>query len=146
MVRDRGMALESKRSCGVSISAVVAHRLHRASGKKGFGNARAVRNEVDRIISRQSDRIGSMRLRKSPVTVTDYQILTAEDAIGRQPDFSNCKPMQDLNGMVGLGEVKEAFGQLLSMARLNYDREMRGEMPELIPLHRVFYGNPGTGP
>ena len=27
----------------------------------------------------------------------------------------------------------------------NYDRELAGERPELISLHRVFHGNPGTG-
>jgi hypothetical protein len=28
----------------------------------------------------------------------------------------------------------------------NYDREVAGERPELISLHRVFYGNPGAAP
>ena len=29
MVRDRGMVLEAKKECGVSIGAIVAQRLHR---------------------------------------------------------------------------------------------------------------------
>jgi len=145
MVKDRGMNLERKKHCGVIISDVVAHRIHQGSGKKGFGNARSVRNELEQIISRQSDRIGTLKLRKSPVSVEDYQTLTAIDAIGRRPNFADCQPMQALNNMAGLTSVKEEFRKLLLMAQQNYDREMRGEAPELISLHRVFYGNPGTG-
>jgi len=145
MVRDRGMVFEPARACGVVISGVVARRLHLGSGRKGFGNARAVRNELEQIISRQSARIGTLKLRKQAVSTDDYSTLTAEDALGRRPDFSDCPPMQSLEKMVGLSEVKDEFRKLLSLAQQNFDREMRGEAPELIPLHRVFYGNPGTG-
>jgi replication-associated recombination protein RarA len=145
MVKDRGMTLERKKDCGVAIGGVVAQRIHQGSGRKGFGNARAVRNELEQIIGRQSDRIGTLKLRKLPVSVENYQTLTALDAIGARPNFSNCQPMKTLNDMVGLSAVKDEFRKLLLMAQQNYDREMRGETPERIPLHRVFYGNPGTG-
>ena len=145
MVKDRGMTLERTKDCGVTIGGVVAHRIHQGSGRKGFGNARAVRNELEQIIGRQSDRIGTLKLRKLPVSVENYQTLTALDAIGARPNFSDCQPMKTLNDMVGLSVVKDEFRKLLLMAQQNYDREMRGETPERIPLHRVFYGNPGTG-
>ena len=46
---------------------------------------------------------------------------------------------------MGLNKVKEQFRNLMDMATQNFDREMKGEKPNLISLHRVFYGNPGTG-
>jgi len=145
MVKDRGMVLERKKDCGVAVSGVVAQRIHQGSGQKGFGNARAVRNELEQIIGRQSDRIGTLKLRKLPVSVEDYKTLKALDAVGARPNFSDCQPMKTLNAMVGLSAVKDEFRKLLLMAQQNYDREMRGEKPERISLHRVFYGNPGTG-
>ena len=51
----------------MAIARVVGRRIHQGAGKKGFGNARAVRNKVEEIIVNQSQRIGTMALRKEPV-------------------------------------------------------------------------------
>lgn len=145
MVKDKGMQLERARDCGVSISAVVANRIHRSAGKKGFGNAREVRNRLEQIVTEQSDRLGTLKLHKKPVSAKDYMVLKAVDAIGMRPDFSRSPIIKELNAMVGLAKVKHAFSQLVNICQQNFDREMRGEKPELLSLHRVFYGNPGTG-
>jgi SpoVK/Ycf46/Vps4 family AAA+-type ATPase len=145
MVKDKGMQLERAKDCGVSISAVVANRIHRNAGKKGFGNAREVRNRLEQVITEQSDRLGTLKLHKKPVSAKDYMVLKAVDAIGLRPDFSRSPVLKELNAMVGLEKVKHAFAQLVSICQQNFDREMRGEKPELLSLHRVFYGNPGTG-
>ena len=71
MVKDRGLLLERKKDCGVSISAVMANRIHRGAGKKGFGNAREVRNKVDEVIAQQTDRLGTMMLHKKSVSERD---------------------------------------------------------------------------
>ena len=145
MVKDKGFELERKKDCGVSISAVMANRIHRGAGRKGFGNAREVRNKLEEIISQQSDRLGALKLRKKPVSQKDYQMLLAVDSVGLRPDFSFSPTMKELDSMVGLEKVKAAFRSLMSLQQQNFDREMRGDKPELISLHRVFYGNPGTG-
>ena len=72
-------------------------------------------------------------------------MLTALDAIGPRPNFAICAPMRDLNAMAGLSASKAEFRRLLLMAQQNYDREMRGDAPETISMHRVFYGNPEKG-
>ncbi len=145
MVKDKGFQLERKKSCGVSISAVMANRIHRGAGKKGFGNAREVRNKIEEVIAQQSDRLGTMRLHMKPVSERDYKMLLAVDSIGVRPDFTRSPIMRELEAMVGLKKVKEQFRNLMMMATQNFDREMRGEKPNFISLHRVFYGNPGTG-
>jgi len=145
MLKARGMQLERKSVCGVPIGDVVSRRIYQGAGKKGFGNARAVRNKLEQIIGSQSQRIGTLKLRKQPVSEKDYQTLTALDAIGPRPNFASCAPMRDLNAMAGLSAIKAEFRKLLLMAQQNYDREMRGDAPETISMHRVFYGNPGTG-
>ena len=46
---------------------------------------------------------------------------------------------------IGLESVKEQVHTLVEMARINYEREVRLELPHLIPLNRLFLGSPGTG-
>ena len=145
MLHDRGFRLESKKECGMAIARVVGRRIHQGAGKKGFGNARAVRNKVEEIIVNQSQRIGTMALRKEPVPEETYRTITALDAIGARPNFDMCKALKELNAMAGLDQAKAEFRKLLVLTQQNYDREMRGEAPESISIHRVFYGNPGTG-
>ena len=145
MVKDRGMQPERKKACGVSISSAMAARIHEGAGTKGFGNARAVRNKLEQVITAQSQRIGTRKLRKLEVSEADYKTLTALDALGPRPNFSHCQPMRAMEAMVGLGSVKAEFQKLVSLSQQNIDREMRGDKPEQLSLHRVFYGNPGTG-
>lgn len=54
--------------------------------------------------------------------------------------------MAELNGLTGLGSVKEHLGQLFSRLRADEERRRRG-LPVMggASLHMVFTGNPGTG-
>ncbi len=145
MVSERGLRFERRRECGVPVARIVARRLARHAGKKGFGNARAVRNKVEEIVGNQSQRLGSLQLHGHAVLPSEFKKLTRDDAIGQRPDFSSSPILCELNSMVGMPKVKDAIRKLVDLQLHNYDREVAGERPELISLHRVFHGNPGTG-
>jgi SpoVK/Ycf46/Vps4 family AAA+-type ATPase len=147
MVEQKGYKLERKRVCGTDIATVMARRIARGAGTKGFGNAREVRNQLEAAINRQSDRVGSIALHGHGASITEdqHRLLTRGDTIGNRPNLKDSPVVMELEGMIGLAKVKAAIKGLMELQLQNYDREMRGEKPELISLHRVFYGNPGTG-
>jgi hypothetical protein len=143
MVADRNFQLEPKRDCGVSIAKIVAQRLAKDSGKKGFGNGREVRVRLEKFIIQQSDRLGTLALYNRPIAEKDYHILTRSDTIGERPNLENSSLMKELDAMIG--KVKTAMRGLINLQLQNYDNEMRGERLQQISLHRVFLGNSGTG-
>jgi replication-associated recombination protein RarA len=126
--------------CERDVTNVAARRIARGIGRKGFGNARSVRQLFERAASE-----AKMRFRpgKEPP-----QILV-EDVIGKPPDRAKNaeldKWLRKLEQLTGLSKVKQAVNQLLETAKANYDKELRGEEIDLLMLNRLFLGNPGTG-
>lgn len=53
--------------------------------------------------------------------------------------------LQDLNGLVGMSEVKQTVESLVNLVRVRKARESAGYAPFAMSLHLVFTGNPGTG-
>jgi DNA polymerase III delta prime subunit len=146
MLRERGLRLQSTRECGTPLATVLTQRIARYKRTKGFGNARAVRQQVNDMILRQTNRLGTLLLKGTKLNTDDHQIIMRDDALGPSPDSASVSMvLKELEAMVGLGEMKEAIHKLVDLQKSNYDRELRGEHPELISLHRVFHGNPGTG-
>eukprot|EP01038_Epipyxis_sp_PR26KG_P004361 gene4361-6169_t len=145
MIKERKFRLQSKKECGVSISKVIAQRLAKGVEKKGFGNARAVRVKLDGCIVEQSNRLGTLQLHGKPIANREYATLTRGDTIGDRPDFASSPVLKELDGMIGLGKVKSAIRGLMHLQLQNYDNELRGERVQHISLHRVFFGNAGTG-
>ncbi len=90
-------------------------------------------------------RIGTLILKGVMVTDYDHRTLLKVDVIGERPNLQSSTTLKELDSMVGLAKVKAAVHGLMELQLQNYDREIRGDEPELISLHRVFYGNPGTG-
>jgi hypothetical protein len=94
-------------------------------------------------IKRQSARVLQERQQgRSP----DPLLLTREDLLGpREVDVSRCKPLQQLQGMRGLGRVKESVSNLLQLIKTNVELEEQERPLKAVCLNRVFLGNPGTG-
>lgn len=124
---------------------IVCRRIGHGRGKEGFGNARTVENAVATISKRQADRLRRER-RAGSKSINDL-FLTKEDLIGPEPSeaLSKCKAWAKLQGLIGLGAVKEAVQSLMDSIQQNYKRELAEEPPIQYSLNKVFLGNPGTG-
>ena len=116
---------------------VAARRVARGRGRKAFGNAGAVRVLFEAAYRRALDR---------DANATTLEII---DVIGPPPDRDHVPALgaalDELDEMIGIEKVKQSVQQIVTLARTNYDRELRGEAPYAVPLNRVFLGNPGTG-
>lgn len=51
----------------------------------------------------------------------------------------------ELEGLIGLGNIKEEVYKIIDSVRINNIRKERGLQPMFRSLNMVFYGNPGTG-
>lgn len=106
-----------------------------------FGNARTVQNLIMDAIFRKGTRI-------EPDTpeLFRYSILVKEDF---QKEINNVldrkSPMEKLDELIGLKEVKEAVQTYISFVKMQQIRREQGLPSVPIQLHSVFTGNPGTG-
>ncbi|KAI1751493.1 P-loop containing nucleoside triphosphate hydrolase protein [Xylaria castorea] len=121
---------------------VVARRIIRASGVKGFGDAWAVESMAAQIKSRFLRRLG----KGFHLNSSDPHSLTEDDILG--PGYVGkfeSKSLDILDGMIGLEEVKKAVRGMVTEVLINRERELR-DVPLLqTSLNKVFLGNPGTG-
>ncbi|XP_066921713.1 uncharacterized protein [Clytia hemisphaerica] len=119
-------------------SKVVSKRLAKQAGCKGFGNARAVRKEVEKAIT--------IAIGREDFDENDSMI-RIEDVMGESP-LNNPKlqdVLDEIKEKIGWSTIKKSVEELLDLCTKNYEREMLGEKMLPIMLNRLFLGNPGTG-
>ncbi|KAL7946004.1 P-loop containing nucleoside triphosphate hydrolase protein [Trichoderma barbatum] len=129
---------------------IVAKRAGRSREEIGFGNIHELRLAYGKILERHSIRI---RQRMSEIEdswieqAPDENLLTFEDIIGPEPEDIRTKSeaWKELQKMAGLEDIKAAVNQLLSRAKINYQREICGKKLLKTSLNRLFIGPPGTG-
>jgi hypothetical protein len=117
---------------------VVVRRLVKLKGRKGFGNARAIRQKLEEACARA--------MAREDFDGTNLE-LEMEDAVGENP-VNNAKLKSVLNEFeqkTGWTAVKERVRNLVEVCGQNYERELKGMDPLPIFLNRMFLGNPGTG-
>ena len=133
----------------VDVAEIASRRLHRAAGKVGFANARAVRVLFEKMQMaasiRQNKESIESQFSSEPLPLNHSTTMTLIDLIGSPPDFSNSPLATKLMSMTGLDDVKKSIKALMMMTDLNYKSELKGEKLLDVTLHRMFLGNPGTG-
>lgn len=106
-----------------------------------FGNARAVHNLIMQAIFQK----GFQKQSTQP-EIFFYTVLDENDfkkpAKNEQDSLS---PMEKLNKLVGLKEVKDAVQTYISFVKMQTLRKEHNYPSVPIQLHSVFTGNPGTG-
>lgn len=125
---------------------VLARRLAASNNRRGFGNARDVRNMVQRLKATHASRIATIEsITNSKVTDAELSVLTKEDMLGFSELPENSQVLNELNQLIGLSSVKDQFYNLLELVKNNREREENNQRPLEISFHRLFLGNPGTG-
>ena len=117
---------------------VVVRRLFKASCRKGFGNARAVRQRLEEATDRAMARPDfDPRVLKLEIT----------DAVGENPAHSTklAAVLAQIDKKIGWANIKRDVRQLVEVCKMNYERELDGLAPLDVFLNRMFLGNPGTG-
>jgi len=100
---------------------VAVRRVGRTRGREGFGNARDISNLLAKIMQRQSRRLV---LERSQGLLPDDFTFTKEDLIGPDPSHAvvHSDAWKELNGLIGLSEVKSAVQGLVDLIATNYQR------------------------
>ena len=124
------------------VARVAARRVARAIGSKNFGNAGDVRKLFNLALERAKQEYFS-----APPGAP--RIMAVEHVIGKRPTKENIpalrKALEELHAHVGLKSVKKEVEELVALVLSNYDKELRYEEIDAVPMNRLFLGNPGTG-
>ena len=108
-----------------------------------FGNARDVRNFFEKVLKQQASRIA----KEKKVTANSLKTITSSDigVFALEEKKSETSPMDELNALIGLHNVKQEVQTVIGLVKMQKMREERGMKTISTSRHMVFTGNPGTG-
>lgn len=110
--------------------------------KNIFENAFTARRMVEKAIIKNGAVNNSNYLVKEDFFVED---LDAIDIKKEKSEFAELDPFEELEGMIGLNEVKKKVKEISDYAAAQLRRKELGLKSEALCLHMNFVGNPGTG-
>ena len=114
------------------------------------------RAEAEKKAEQLERREVSVEVEEEEIPVEEKPVKTEEEkteevnaavakAKATEPEPSYEELMEELNSLVGLGQVKKDVQSIINSLRLNKLREKRGLQQVPVSRHLVFAGNPGTG-
>jgi len=119
--------------------------------KKGFGNARGIRNLRDKLIEVQSLRLARLMDDGKQLTGEDFAQITQEDLTALVEKPAQKKSLEEqldqLRALTGLSSVKAQVEQMVytTLAKQRMRQANIGQADDQGTLHMVFRGNAGTG-
>jgi SpoVK/Ycf46/Vps4 family AAA+-type ATPase len=136
MAEERSLVVEPQ-----VVSAAV-RQLSKERAARNFGNARAVRNLLEKGTRRQAVRLAAEARDGREHDSSELMLVTMMDVLGEA--LTDKRPAADRMGeLVGLNSVKQALAEYSSLISLS---RRRGEDPrERLQPNFVMLGNPGTG-
>lgn len=115
--------------------------IERAKVDDTFGNARTVRDLVMKAIFKK----GAAITIKESDDWLDHMRIESKDLAVMTDEKDDTEPMDQLNQLIGLDNIKDEVKKLSSFVKLQQSRKNQGYPTVPIQLHAVFSGNPGTG-
>lgn len=114
--------------------------------RRDFGNARDVRNAVDKAVKAQNSRV-QKELKSPGFDKSQEFVLKMSDLTGteKQPKTVD-EVIASMDDLIGMTEIKEEIRKLANVALVNRMRMERGlGAAALQPVNIILTGNPGTG-
>ncbi len=139
-IKDRGLVLD------VGLENDVRALISRKSRQKDFGNARGVRNVLEKILLNQKTRLSQYDA--DTLSRNDFLIIRKEDLGGKEEECGNKVQyyLDELNALTGLASVKQKVNMIVDTVQVNKKMEELGLPSQGFgTLHMVFKGNAGTG-
>ncbi|MRH42602.1 AAA family ATPase [Aquibacillus halophilus] len=106
-----------------------------------FGNARTVRDLVLKSIFKK----GASKTVSSNENWLEHMRIDKNDLDFMDNDSTDTQPVERLEQLIGLTNVKQEVKKLSSFVRVQQQRKQKGLPVVPVQLHAVFSGNPGTG-
>ncbi|WP_163536885.1 AAA family ATPase [Gracilibacillus sp. YIM 98692] len=115
--------------------------IEKARVDESFGNARTVKDLVLKVIFH----IGAQQEMPSHENWIKHMRISEADIALLDKGAESSNPMQQLEQLIGLADVKEEVKKLSAFVRVQQKRKAKDLPTVPIQLHSVFSGNPGTG-
>lgn len=104
-----------------------------------FENIRTIQKIIDEVWVEKLFRMDDMNGTSDILTAEDFKAVEEDTAVIKK-DI-----LEELNGIVGLGEVKKRIKEIAAAARVKKKLREIGIIEENSCYHMFFLGNPGTG-
>ncbi|XRQ13613.1 AAA family ATPase [Actinomadura welshii] len=115
-----------------------------APRERGFGNARAMINLLDRAVAMQGRRVLADGIVDETESLDEILLEDVPDTLTRGRDDVPGDPLAEIDRLIGLAEIKREVSSLVAEVRAEQLRRDAKVSPASPSRHMVFMGNPGT--